>query len=98
MEEIQVNRKQIAIRLLYSFLFIIILSIALAFLKLAVIFQYIVLFVNKKHNENLRNLTNKVATYCYKIIRYVSLSENKRPYPFTEFPAEIEPSEENVDF
>ena len=89
-----VSGKQIAIRLLYTILFLVILGIVLFIVKVVVIFQFIYLFSTRKHNESVRQFSNKISAYGYRIFRYVTLNESQRPFPFAELPPELDPSED----
>ncbi len=93
-----VSGKQIGIRLLYTLLFVVILGLVLVIIKLVVVFQFIYFFSTRKPNEPVRQFSNKVATYGYRIFRYITLSESQRPYPFDDFPTELEPYEEQITF
>lgn len=96
--EISVKRKTIAIRFLYTLLFLIVLEIVKTIIQVTVLFQYVYLFATKRYSNPVRNFGNKVSAYAYKIMRYLSLSDNRRPFPFSEFPTEVEPSEDPVRF
>lgn len=91
-------RKKIAIRLLYTLLFLVIFEVLKVIVQLSVLFQYIYLFIVKEHNEPVRRFSNKVSIFIYRVIRYVTLNENTRPYPFSEFPEEMEAAEAEVRF
>jgi len=93
-----VSGKQIGIRLLYTVLFLVILVIVLAIVKVVVVFQFICLFSTRKSNESVRQFSNKISTYGYRICRYITLNESQRPFPFTDFPSELEPTESKVTF
>ncbi len=97
-DEVVLSRKQIAIRLLYTLLFMAILELVKLTVFLTVIFQYLFLFINKQHSEPVRNLGNRAAAYGYRIMRYLTLNDNGRPFPFQEFPKELELPEEKVTF
>ena len=92
------SRKQIGIRLLYTILFFFILGIVVVIVKLAVAFQFIYFFITLKSNEPVRQFSNKISAYGYRIFRYITLNESQRPFPFTDFPQELEPSEEQITF
>jgi len=92
------SRKKIAIRLLYTILFLIVFVILNIIIKVSVIFQYVYLFISKTYNNPIRNFTNKVSVYAYKVLRYVTLNENEKPYPFKDFPKEFELPETEVLF
>jgi membrane peptidoglycan carboxypeptidase len=91
-----VSAKQIGIRLLYTILFLVILGIVLIIAKVVVVFQFIYFFSTRKPNEPVRQFSNKISIYGYRIFRYITLNESQRPFPFTDFPPELEPSEEQI--
>jgi hypothetical protein len=97
-QEISTSRKHIAIRLLYTLLYLIVLEMLKAMIQLSVIFQFIYLLIIGKHSEPVRKFTNKLSTYTYKVMRYLTLNENLRPFPFSDFPDEMEQSETPVVF
>jgi predicted membrane protein len=92
------SRKKIAIRLLYTTLFLIAFAILTIIIKVSVIFQYVYLLISKTYNNPIRNFTNKVSVYAYKVLRYVTLNANEKPYPFRDFPIEFELPEKEVLF
>ena len=96
--EYTVERKKIAIRLLYTLLFVVVLEILKLIIQVSVLFQYVYLFITKKQSEPVRMFSNKVISYAYRIMRYVCLAENQLPYPFGDFPKEIEPPEPTARF
>ena len=84
------SRKKIAIRLLYTILFLIVFEIIKIIIQVSVIFQYGYLLISKTYNNPIRNFSNKVSVYAYRVLRYVTLNENEKPFPFDNFPKEIE--------
>jgi hypothetical protein len=92
------SRKQVAIRLLYTLLYVAIFEIVKTIILLTTIFEYFFLLITLRHNEPARAFANKAATYGYRVMRYLTLNENQRPFPFSEFPAEIELPDEEVRF
>jgi len=91
-------RKKILVRLLYTVFFFIIFEILKTIIQVSVLFQYVYLLISKTYSEPVRNFTNKVSIYAYKVLRYVALNENEKPYPFSDFPQEIEKPEGEVFF
>lgn len=91
-------RKKIGIRLLYTLLLMVVFEALKFVVQLTVIFQFMYLLVTEKYSEPLKGFSNKVATYAYKIIRYATLNDNERPFPFAEFPPEMEKPVEPVSF
>ena len=98
LEGTKTPRTQIAIRLVLTILCLVIFEILKVVVQVTVLFQYVYLLITQKYNEPLRNFSNKVATYAYKIIRYATLNDNHRPFPFNDFPTEMERPEEPVTF
>lgn len=93
-----VTRKQIAIRLLYTLLYVAIFEVVKTVILLITLFEYFFLLLTLQHNQPARAFANRVATYGYRLMRYVTLNENQRPFPFSDFPAEIELPDEEVRF
>ena len=99
-DELQVptSRKQVAIRLLYTLLYVAIFELVKTIVLLITLFEYFFLLITLQHNEPARAFGNRVATYGYRVMRYLTLNENQRPFPFADFPAEIELPDEEVSF
>ena len=98
MDSKKLPRKKIVIRLLYTILFFIIFEILKTIIQVSVLFQYVYLLISKTYSEPVRNFTNKVSVYAYKVLRYVTLNENNKPYPFQDFPQIMELPEAEVFF
>lgn len=97
-EEVKVTRKQIGIRFLYTVLYLIVLEVLKLVVQVATLLQFVYLLITQKHSEPLRNFSNKLAAYAYRLIRYATLNENFRPFPFSDFPPEMEKPEDPVQF
>ena len=96
--QVAISRKQVAIRLLYTLLYVAIFELVKTVVLLVTLFEYFFLLLTLQHNEPARTFANKVATYGYRVMRYMTLNENQRPFPFADFPAEIELPDEEVRF
>ena len=91
--------KKIGKRFIFSLLFMVAFFFLLPWMALVIfIFQFGCLFIMKQHIEPVRSLSNKLAIYTYKLMRYLFLCENQRPFPFNNLPEEIEPPEDTVLF
>ena len=97
-ENTAVTRGQIVERLVITLLFLPLNGLINATIVLTTLFQYAYLVITLQHCEPVRVFTNKVIGYGYRVWRYVSLNENRRPFPCTELPGEIEPPEREVSF
>jgi hypothetical protein len=96
--QVTTSRKQVAIRLLYTLLYVAIFELVKTIVLLITLFEYFILLLTLQHNEPARTFANKVATYGYRVMRYLTLNENQRPFPFGDFPGEIELPDEEVSF
>ena len=97
-EEMAPSRKDILIRLLYTLLYLLVFEIIKLIVQIAVVFQYIFLFITLDYNKPVRNFSNKLATYTYDVIRYLTLNKNLRPFPFNDYPEPLEEPVEQVTF
>ena len=96
--QVTTSRKQVAIRLLYTLLYVAIFELVKTIVLLITLFEYFILLITLRHSEPARTFANKVATYGYRVMRYMTLNENQRHFPFADFPAEIELQDEEVRF
>ena len=93
-----IPRGKIGIRLVYTLLFVVILSAVNFMIQMIALVQFAILLVTRSYSEPLRTFSNKAAVYAYRLIRYITLNENARPFPFMDFPAEMERPERPVRF
>ena len=84
------SRKDIFVRLLYTILYLLVFEIIKLIIQIIVVFQYIYLFITLSPNDSVRNFSNKLSTYTYDVIRYLTLNKNQRPFPFNDFPPAME--------
>mgnify|MGYP002750371072 CR=1 FL=1 len=97
-EKTSATRKDVLIRLLYTILYLIVFEIIKLIIQIIVLFQYIFLFITLDYNKPVRNFSNKIATYTYDVIHYLTLNKNQRPFPFNDFPEPMEEPVEEVTF
>ncbi len=97
-ETFVLSRKKIAIRLLNTILYSVALGITLAIINICIIFQYVHLFATLRYSDSVRMFSNKVSTYAYKILRFLTLCENQHPFPFSDLPVEIDKPVDEVTF
>ncbi len=96
--ETGITRRKIAIRLLYTAFFLIVLTVLKLIIQLITLFQFVYLLITLKHVELARVFANRVIAYSYRVMRYMTLNENARPFPFQEFPPDLEPPETEISF
>ncbi len=97
-ETVKVSRKQIGIRFLYTLLYLVALEVVKMLVQVTVLLQFIYLLITGKYSDPLRNFSNRLAAYAYRLIRYATLNDNIRPFPFNDLPPEMEKSESWVQF
>ncbi|MGO9314517.1 MAG: DUF4389 domain-containing protein [Syntrophobacteraceae bacterium] len=93
-----IPRGKIVIRLIFTLIFLVILSVMHFIIQMTTLIQYVILLITRSYSEPLRSFSNKVAAYVYRLIRYITLNDNTRPFPFTDFPQEIESPEDRARF
>ncbi len=92
------SRKRIAFRLLYTLLFLIVFEVVKTVIQLCVLYQYIHLFITKSPSDPVQRFSNRAAAYAYRLARYVTLNENRKPFPFADFPEPLEAPDADVSF
>ncbi len=93
-----IPRGKIWIRLIFAIICLVILSVMNFIIQVITLVQFVILLITRSYSEPLRSFSNKAAAYAYRLIRYTTLNDNARPFPFTDFPVEIERPEEPVRF
>lgn len=95
-EEGKFQRGKVAVRLIFTLLCMIILYVVNFVVQALALIQYAIMLITRGYSEPLRRFSNQAATYSYKLVRYVTLNDNTRPFPFNEFPPVMEAPEEIV--
>ncbi|MBI9078547.1 MAG: DUF4389 domain-containing protein [Pseudodesulfovibrio sp.] len=84
------DRGTILKRFLVTLVCMIFFEVTGLIIQLAVLFQYGYLLIAKKRSEPLRIFCNTLSQYGYRLMRYNTLNDNKRPFPFSQFPDDSE--------
>ena len=92
------SRKSIAVRLLFSLLFFVIFELLKIIVMFSTLFQFIYLFLAGTYSQPLRRFCNKLSSYAYRVLRFVTLNDNSKPFPFAEFSREMDQPTEDVRF
>ncbi len=91
-EEQEIERRQTGVRALLTLLFLVISRVVGSVLFLTVLFELLFTAITKSPPpERVRQFANRVVTYLYRMGRYVTYAETAPPFPFSEFPEEVEP-------
>ena len=90
-----IDRRDTGTRLLLTLLFAVIWGVVETALAVVVIFSLVwALIARQGPPPRLRELANRLVAYAYRIWRYLTYNEARVPFPFSEFPAALEPSGE----
>ena len=85
--EPELNRTDVGLRILYTIVFSIILNLAGGLLTLLVAIQLIAALITRQNpHERLNQFAELMTRYCVLIVRYVTFSDDKPPFPFSDFP------------
>ncbi len=89
----EIERKDTAIRILLSLLFAIIAALVESVLVVVVVFSLLWALVTKQPpGLRVRELSNQIVSYYYRIWRYLTYNEVAVPFPFSDLPEVLEPS------
>ncbi len=90
-EEGGIERTDTALRMAYSLLFALIISVLETVVGAIVVFQLLFTFVTKREpSKRVSELGNRVATYFYRMLRYLTHNSDEPPFPFNDFPEAVE--------
>jgi hypothetical protein len=88
-----IDRKETAVRALFTLLLWLALRLALMVIGAVVVLELLVTFVTRQPpGVTLRRFANQALSYAYRVLRYATYNEEAPPFPFREFPAEVERS------
>ena len=90
-EGIVIERRVTGIRIAYTLLFFVIAQVVETALTVIVLFELIYSLVTERPPSGVvRGFANRVLAYFYRIGRYVTYNDPEPPFPFREFPEEVE--------
>ena len=74
------------VRGLYMVLFAVIYGVAEFLTGAIVLFQFVMLVLTGRTNEQLRGFGGKLATFMYQIVLFLTFNSEDKPYPFGPWP------------
>jgi hypothetical protein len=90
---VEIDRGETGIRILLTILFAFVRGIVDSVLGLIVIVELLWTLITKQPpSPRLRELANRIVAFEYRIGRYLTYNEGTVPFPFSEFPQDVEPS------
>ncbi len=91
-EEIAIERKETGIRILITLLFFVVTEILRWVLGAIVLFELgFALITQRLPSNRIRRFANQTVSYYFRILRYLTYNDSDRPFPFSDFPSEVEP-------
>ena len=90
-EESGIERADTAFRMLYSLLFALVISVLETVVGVLITFQLLYTVITKQEpSRRVSDLGNRLATYIYRMLRYLTYNSDDRPFPFSDFPEALE--------
>lgn len=87
-----VSRRDTAIRLLYTVLYVLIWNVVEAVLLVVIVFDLLfALITQREPGARARRFANAALSYAFRIGRYLTYNDPQPPFPFAEWPPEVEP-------
>ncbi len=91
-QPVRVRRSNTGIRILLTLLFAVIWGVLESVLGVVVLFSIAWALISRQAPpERLREVSNSLVAYSYRIWRYLTYAEAQVPFPFSEFPEPVEP-------
>ena len=88
-----IERKETGMRILLTVLFLLIINIGHAVVGAITLFSLIFALIAKQPpSDRVKQFANRTVSYLYHVLRYLTYNENEPPFPFADFPQELEPS------
>ena len=87
-----IDRQETALRILLTLLFAVMVArIIEVILALVILFALVYALVTRRPpGERVRRFANQTLSYLYRILRFLTSNEPEPPFPFAEFPPEVE--------
>lgn len=94
------RRSQMLKRLIITIICFIAFEVVELAVVLLTLFQYGHMLILGRRNEHVKKLGNRLALYSYRVLRFATLNENSRPFPFGPMPTDtdVEPPSRSVHF
>lgn len=90
--EPHIERRETGMRILLSVLFLFIMNIGHAVVGAVTLFSLIFVLITKRPpGHQVKQFANRTVSYLYRMLRYLTYNDNEPPFPFADFPQELEP-------
>ncbi len=86
----KIDRTETGIRMLLTLLFFIIARLVGAVLGVVILFElFFTLITQRQPSAQVKRFANRALSYVVVIVRYMTYHEDEKPFPFSEFPPEL---------
>jgi hypothetical protein len=75
-------------RVLYTILFVIVFNIVEIIIAAVVVFQLLVLLFTGQKNPRLVRFGSLLSQYAYRVLQYMTLNTDEKPFPFADWESE----------
>jgi hypothetical protein len=90
-EQVELDRGETGVRILYAIVFSVIANIAQGVLTVIVLFQLgFALVTQREPGPEIRRFANQTISFLVRIGRYLTYNDKTPPFPFREFPPELD--------
>jgi hypothetical protein len=91
-EEVEIERGETGVRILYTLLFLVIGRVVESVVIATVAFELLWALVTRQAPPpRVREFANRAISYFYRIGRYLTYNDPAPPFPLADFPPELEP-------
>lgn len=88
---VELDRGETGVRILYAIVFYVIANITQGVLTVIILFQLgFALITQREPGPEIRRFANQTISYLVRIGRFLSYNDATPPFPFREFPAELD--------
>lgn len=85
------------LRILYMVLFAVVLYLVMMLVAVIAIVQALFALVSGKPNEDVGDFASDLSTYVYRIVAFLTYSDDRRPFPFNSWEDEVDTKTEDDD-
>lgn len=93
-EALRVERAETGLRAALTIVFFIIARVLETVIVVVVLFELAWTLVTREEpSPRVRGFANRAVSYLYRLGRYLTYNDRSPPFPFADFPSEVEPPE-----
>ncbi|WP_438970849.1 DUF4389 domain-containing protein [Methylophaga sp.] len=85
------------LRILYMVLFAVVLYLVMMLVAVVTVVQALFSLISGKPNKDIGDFANDLSTYVYRIVAFLTYSDDRRPFPFNNWEDETVSSDDKDD-